>query len=140
MTKEELVCREAKRIGACPMMKGGEKIEQLIELFFTPQGAEFCTKYNFPKMEMLREFKGEITANSGIYIDTPVRAKNVARIALIGKETIAELEYDDPTKRHEVILMHGAQAKIKASGYAVVFVNNADGIVQTQITDKAIVI
>lgn len=137
MTKEEQIYSQAKRLGICPLMKGTENTDELIKLFFTPQGQEFCSKYNFPTMRALTPFKGMQATRGGFYIDTPVKAKNRRRIALFGKETVAELEYDDPTQRHEVVVMHGASVKIKASGYAVVFVTNVSGTVETEIKDSA---
>ena len=137
MTKEERIYTSAKRVGVCSLLKGTESTEELIELLFTPQGVEFCSKHNFPSMSELAAFRGEQASRGGVYINTPVQAKNCRRAALFGRDTIAELEYDDPTKRHEVLIMHGASVKIKASGYAVVFVTNAGGTVETDIRDSA---
>lgn len=137
MTKEDRIYVQAKKLGICPVMKGGENTEELIRLFFTPQGVEFCSKHNFPSMSELEPFRGIKAERNGFYINTPVIAKNLEKIALFGIETVAELEYDDPTKRHEVVVMHGASVKIKASGYAVVFVTNAGGTVETDIRDSA---
>ena len=58
-------------------------------------------------------------------------------MVLVG-ECHAELEYNDPDKRHQVVLMHGASAHIKASNWAVVFVNNTGGgIVEIEAEDNA---
>lgn len=126
MTKEEQVYSEAKKFSACSLLKGTECTDELIELFFTPQGVEFCTTRNAPSLAAFRRFMGLQAVRGGFYIDTPIRAKNIAKLALIGHETVAELEYDE-TKGHKVVLMHGARAKITASGYAVVFVSCAAG-------------
>jgi hypothetical protein len=137
MTKEQQIYNEVNKVGQCGLLKGTENTDELIKLFFTPQGKEFCTTYNIPSLEAFRGFRGIQAARGGFYIDTPVKAKNLPRVALIGSETVAELEYDDSTKGHEVILMHGAKAKITASGWAVVFVNNAGGEIETVINDNA---
>lgn len=134
MIDVEEIYRQACRLGVCPKMTGKESAEELIQLFFSPQGVEFCQKNNFPTMDMLRSFRSEQARAKGAYVDAgEVRICNVERVALIG-DTEAELTYTDPTKRHVVILMHGAKAHIKASGYAVVFVYNGDGceVVKTQ--------
>lgn len=140
MTKEEQIYNQAQKKGACPLLKGTENTDELISLFFTPQGIEFCTKHNFPTMEILSRFKGAYAADRGIYVDTPVRLKNPARIALFGKKTIASIKYDDNTKRHEVIVMYGAKVKIEASGYAVVFVTNCGGDVEAIAKDNAVIL
>jgi hypothetical protein len=66
-----------------------------------------------------------------------LQLKNPANVALFGKDTVAELEYDDTGVRHVVVLMHGAKAKIRASGYAVVFVTNINCEVETEVSDSA---
>ena len=137
MTKEKQIYNQAKTLGVCNLMEGGENTDDLIELFFTPQGIEFCSEYNFPSMQALTPFRGMQAARGGFYIDTPVKLKNPKRVALFGKDTVAELEYDDVSQRHEVVVMHGAKAIIKASGYAVVFVTNVSGEVETDIRDSA---
>jgi len=136
MTKEEQVYKEVKRKGACLMLKGTENIDDLIKLFFTPQGIEFCTKYKSPNLETFRRFRGMQVARGGFYIDTPVKAKNLPRVALIGSETVAELEFTE-TAGYTVVLMHGAKAKITASGYAVVFLHDAGGDVEIIQKDNA---
>lgn len=134
MTDVEEIYRQARRIGVCSKMTGKEDAEELVHLFFSPQGVEFCQKNNFPTMEMLRGFRNEQARSNGAYVDAgEVSIQNAERVALIG-DTVAELTYTDPSKRHIVVLMHGAKAHIKASGYAVVFVYNGDGceVVKTQ--------
>ena len=52
-----------------------------------------------------------------------ISMKNNANVGIIGK-TEAMIEYDDNTKLHRIILMHGARTVIKVSNYAVVNVIN----------------
>lgn len=118
---------KAKALSACDMFSGNESKEQTIRLFLTPQGIEFCQKHNFPTLEDIRYFRGKVAERNGVYIDAgPLKLHNAERIALIGN-TEAELSYDDNTKRHIVVMMHGAKARITAKGYAVVFIYNASG-------------
>jgi hypothetical protein len=140
MTREQRVYTEAKKAGACPLITGKEDVDSLMKLFFTPQGTEFCIKYNLPTMETLRLFRGMQAARGGFYIDVPVKLKNPGNIALFGRDTLAELEYNDVGVRHQVVLMHGARAKITASGYAVVFIFNAGGGVEADEKDRAKII
>ena len=106
----------ANRLGACRLLHGTENKEELMRLLLTPQGTEFCTKNNFPSMEQLREFRGKKAESMGIYIETDVKLTNPVKVFLAGSK---------------VILMHGAEAEIHASNYAVVFVKNAGGKVIT---------
>jgi hypothetical protein len=114
-------------------------MEELIDLFFTPQGQEFCVEHNLPSMDTLILFRSMQAACMGFYIEMPVCMKNASRMALFGPSTEAILEYDDVGVRHEVILMHGAKAKIIASGYAIVFVTNAGGSVDKIEKGNAII-
>jgi hypothetical protein len=136
MTKEEQIYKEAKMFKSCQLLKGTEDTGELIRLFFTPQGIEFCTRFKAPSLEAFRRFRGVQAERGGFYIDTPVKAKNLPRVALIGGETVAELEYTE-TAGYTVILMHGAKAKITASGYSVVFITNAGGELEIIQKDKS---
>jgi hypothetical protein len=136
MTKEQQVFKEAKRAGVCSLLKGNENAEELMQLLLTPQGIEFCTKNNALSLSTFRRFRGMQATRKGIYIDTLVQAKNLPIVVLVGT-TVAELKYDDPNKAHKVILIHGAKAKITASGWAVVFVTNAEGTVEIDVRDNA---
>lgn len=127
----------AEKYRACSMFKGTETIEEVLALFTTPQGIEFCSKHSFPTIEMCRKFKSETAERLGIFVESDAHVENLPIVILIGK-CHAELEYNDPDKRHQVVLMHGASARIKASNWAVVFVSNAgDGSVEIEATDNA---
>lgn len=140
MTKVEQVYRKAKEIGICPLFKplftGNESEDELFDLFLSPQGIEYCAEHNFPDIATFRAFRGLATSRKGIYIDTNMRLANPKKIVLVGN-TYAELEYDDLESGHEVVLMYGAKAKVKASGNAVVFITNCGGEVETEVCDNA---
>ncbi|HEX2920914.1 MAG TPA: hypothetical protein VHO50_07110 [Bacteroidales bacterium] len=127
---------KAKEKGVCELFKGTETEDELINLFLTIKGIEFCTKNNFPSLDILRQLHGEKLEKHGIYIDSNVALHNEPMIVLAGN-TIADLTYDNGSKGHRVILMHGAKAKITACGWAVVFVTNAGGEVKTDESEKA---
>jgi hypothetical protein len=139
MTREERVYIEAKKAGICARMTGKEDFEDLMRLFFTPQGLEFCSAYNLPSMAVLQPFRGMQAARGGFYIDAPVKLKNPVDIALFGTGTVAELEYDDVGTAHRVVMMHGAKAKITASSYTIVFLTNISGNVEKIVRDKALI-
>jgi hypothetical protein len=136
MTKEQQIYIEANDAGQCGLLKGSENTDELMRLFFTPRGIEFCQEHNIPSLAAFRRFKGAQATRGGVYIDTPVKAANLPCVALVGEETVAELEYTE-TKGFKVILMHGAKARITASGYAVVFITNISGEIEIIQKDKA---
>jgi hypothetical protein len=108
------------------MFKGTENIEEIIRLFFSPQGVEFCQNYNFPDIKTLRRFKQYDVERFGVYVDAGrITLDNVRRAILIG-ETQATV-ICDKTQRYEVIMMHGAKAEVKASGWSVVCITNKNG-------------
>lgn len=116
----------ADKYRACRMFKGSEDLEQLIALFTSPQGMEFCQSRHFPDMDTLRRFKPYNVERFGVYIDAGhINLHNAPKVVLIG-DTTATLIYDN-RGGHEVFLMHGAQAAITASGWAMVFVSSEDG-------------
>lgn len=117
------VMRSALELGACNQSGKATDWKSLCWLFFTPQGREFCENNNFPSLEIFRGMRAYV-ASYGVYVDGgAVTLRNNANVGIIG-ETVATLEYDDNTKVHKVILMHGAKATIKASNYAVINLTN----------------
>lgn len=117
------VISEAVKIGACSGSNGVTNWKSLCWLFFTPQGREFCEENVFPTIGMFRAMK-EHVKEFGVYVDVGnITRQNDVYIAVIG-DTCADLTYDDNTKVHKVILMHGAKARIKACHYAVILLVN----------------
>lgn len=137
MLNHNTLYEQAKRMGVCSMFTGKESEQQLMELMLTPQGVEFCTKNNFPSLSAMRQFRGETAQQHGIYIDTDTEQSNASKLILVGN-THAVLNYDDPTTRHQVVLMHGATAEITASNWAVVFVSGEGA--NCTIMDNAIIL
>ncbi|WP_320980053.1 hypothetical protein [Bacteroides sp.] len=112
---------QAKLIGACPRFTGQEKtLDDIVALFTSMQGMEFCIKYHFPNIATFRLFKPYgVDKQYGIYIDAgTITLKNPARAILIGR-TIATI-YCDECEMHDITLLHGAKAVVNASKWAVV--------------------
>ena len=113
------IMHEAIDLGACEKTSSVSNWKTLSWLFFSPQGMEFCANNNFPTLEMFREMNEEIASNC-IFVDKGVlNRSNDSSVAIIG-DTDARLTFDDPTKVHKVIVMHGARVFIVARNYAVV--------------------
>lgn len=113
------IMQQALLKGACEKSNGVSDWKTLVWLFFTPQGLEFCEKNNFPDIEMFREIKYGLEGLN-VYVDSgEINRYNDLNLALIGN-TQGRIIFDDNTKVHKVVLMHGAKAFIVARNYAVV--------------------
>lgn len=114
------ILQKALQMGACNKSNGVTDWKTLVWLFFTPQGIEFCQKNNFPTLEMFREIKEEVEGFN-VFVNAGVQKRsNDSCVALIGPKTKGELVFDDNTKVHKVIVMHGAKLDIVLRNYAVV--------------------
>lgn len=122
----ERVKAEAKALGACNLYKQAKNVKGLADLFFSPQGREFCIKHDFPSVYMWRQLKAEHITNYGVFCDVGhFESVGGKMYGLIGKTT-AELKFDT-INNYLVILQHGAKATIKASNYAVVKIEKGEG-------------
>lgn len=133
------IMKSASLFGACSKSNGVSDWKSLVWLFFTPQGREFCEENNFPSLEMFQGMK-EYVEEFGVFVDSgEVIRSNDANIGLVGG-TSGILTYDDNTVVHKVILMHGAKARIKASGYAVILIVNVGNCEMEIDKDETVVI
>lgn len=113
------IMEQAVKNGACSKSKGVSDWKTIAWLFFTPQGLEFCEGNNFPSLHDFQEMD-ECLTDFGIMVDKgEIVRSNDVNIALIGN-TFGKLTFDDNTKVHKVVLMHGAKAFIVARNYAVI--------------------
>ena len=141
---EELIqqiYKQARLLGACELFTGKERtLEDIVHLFVTPQGIEFCINNHFPNMETFRLFKPYKIERFGIYIDAgTITLHNPKRAILIGN-TVATIN-NDTLDTHEVILLHGAKAVVNASGWAVCKAIVAeDCYIDSNVTDNAIIL
>ena len=117
------ILKSAIDLGACEKSSKATDWKSLCWLLYSPQGVEFCENNNFPSIEQFRGLESDIT-DFGVYVDKgKISRVNDSCIALIGN-TRGELVFDDNTKVHKVIVMHGAEAFIVARNYAVVRLYN----------------
>lgn len=132
---------QAKLHGACPLFKGTEQtVEDIVRLFESPQGIEFCMKNHFPNMATFRLFKPHGVEKYGIYIDAgTLTLKDPSRAILIGRTSATV--FCSKTERHEIILLHGAKAIVNANKWAVARVQSEQGCsVIKNTSDNAIII
>jgi len=113
------IYEQARLLGACPLFTGKERtLEDIVRLFTSPQGIEFCTDNHFPNMATFRLFKPHNVERFGIYIDAgTLTLRNPERAVLIGR-TSATI-FCDTLASHDIILLHGAKAVVNASGWSV---------------------
>ena len=114
------ILQKALSMGACEKSGGVTDWKTLVWLFFTPQGVEFCEKNNFPTLEMFKQIKEGVEPYN-VFINAGVQKRtNDTCVAFVGPKSKGELIYDDNSKVHKVIVMHGAQVDIVTRNYAVV--------------------
>lgn len=122
------IYKQAKLMNACDKFTGNETtLEEIAELFKSPQGIEFCLTHYFPSTSTLRMFKQYDTAKYGIYIDAGnITLNNPRKVILIG-HTTATINCNGCNTRHEIIAMRGAKVVVNARDWAVVFCQGDSG-------------
>lgn len=133
--------KDARPYKPCKLFRGDETFRELMELFLSPQGLEFCIAHDFPRNDRLRAIKEAGASGMGVWIDAgKKRAENARIIVLVGK-TDFNLHYDTLEHACRVVLMKGARCTLHASGYAVVSVLAQEGCECIKhVTDKAVVL
>lgn len=122
------IYKQAKHLNACDKFSGTEStLDEIVELFKSPQGVEFCLKNYFPNTQTLRLFKQYDTAKYDIYIDAGNITLNNPRKAIIIGHTTATINCSGTDERHEIVAMRGAKVIINARDWAVVFCNGDKG-------------
>lgn len=131
----------ADKLAACNMFKGYESLAEIVKLFTSPQGIEFCLAAKFPTLATFRLFKRFGVERFGIYIDAgEITLDNPDRAVLIG-HTTAHITYSENTPLHRLTLLRGASAVVNASGWSVVGVTSERGCkLIKNITGNAVVL
>ena len=113
------IYKQARLLGACELFTGKERtLEDIVRLFVTPRGIEFCINNHFPNMETFRLFKPYKVERFGIYIDAGTITLHNPNLAILIGNTAATIN-NDTLEAHDIILLHGAKAVVNASGWAV---------------------
>lgn len=135
------IYEQAKALGACDLFTGQEKtVDDIVKLFLSTKGMEFCQRNHFPNLATFRLFKGYGVQKYGIYIDAgSITLRNPKRAILVGR-TVANIRCDT-LERHEVYLFQAACATINASGWSVVSVQGVRGTqVIKNVAEHAIIL
>lgn len=135
------VYKQAKELGVCSLFTGKERtLEEVVHLLSTPQGVEFCIDNHFPNIATFRLFKPYNMEQFGIYIDAGVITLDNPRNAVLVGDTTATINCDT-LDNHELVLLHGAQVVLNASGWAVCKVTAEAGCnVTRKEIDNAIIL
>lgn len=113
----------AQQLDNCTMFSGEETLPELVGIMFEPQGREFILANSFPTLSLFRKFKPFNPEKYGVYIDSGnLTLNDPGKVFLIGNVN-AEI-YCRRTKTNNIILLHGAKAKVFASRYAIVKAEN----------------
>lgn len=130
---------QARDLGACDKITGNETLPELIDLFLSPQGGEFCMEHHFPSTATLREFKRYGVGQYGVYIDVgEITIYDPTTVAFIGRTTAKV--YCHSMNLHRVLLYRGASASITAEGWTVTRVHSERGCrLITDVRDHAII-
>ncbi len=115
----------ARKLRMCQMFTGDESMDEMINLMFSPQGAEFLTENHFPDIDTFRKFKKYHPERFGVYIDAGKISLLEARKVFLVGNTTASLKYSE-IAGNRLILMCGASAHVEASGYAIVKIEKDD--------------
>jgi len=136
----QMIYSQAQLLGACDLFKGNEDLAEIVQLFKSPQGIEFCLKNNFPNLSTVRFFKQHGVERYEVYIDAGnIQLDNPTNAILIGR-TVANINCDT-NKAHSVVLMHGARAVLTARQWAVAFVKEGRGTACVKtVYDNAIIL
>lgn len=132
------IIKSAYALGACDRLGEIRDFPHLIDLFFSPQGQEFCEKYNYPSLEIFQQIKNNID-KANIYVDAGhINLSGKKHICLVGN-TSAVIQASGVAFVHIIILMHGSKATIKASNHAVLKIVNISGLGVTIHKDQTVV-
>jgi hypothetical protein len=117
---------KALNIGACDKIGKVSDYKSLVNLFFSPQGREFCEQHNYPSLAMFREISNKVKPYR-VFVDADrIEVYNEPYIALVG-DTHAKIKIHGVDCLYHIVLMHGATAEIEVSHYAVVQIMNISG-------------
>lgn len=108
----------AAALDDCKMFSGTETITELAQKLSDPRAIEFITRNAFPAIKVWRKYKERDAAQFGVYIDAGGVTLNDPGVVYLVGDTTAEI-YCRKTLNNNIILLHGATAKVFASGYSV---------------------
>lgn len=140
------ICNEitakARRLGACGRLREGMDLTGLASLLHTPQGREWATVHDFPKVSDLLDFDRADLVLHRIFPDFAGEADNKGSDwVFTGPDTEATVKASGTDALHHITALDGASVRVEASGHAVVSVEvSATARVDIVNTDKTAII
>lgn len=123
----------------CGMINKSFGVNEWVDLVFG-QAQPFCLRHRFPSLPMWSDLDKEFDISKyGIYVNKGrITIKPEKDVIIIGN-TEATLVCDR-LRAYHIVLMHGATANIKGSGYAVIFTRTDDTCtINEELTGGAII-
>lgn len=119
----------AKSLGACSLADDVTNVREVFDTIFSPQGREFCKKYNYPTLNQWRGLRAFSERSECVLLvdagSVDVGHTDETNIAVMG-DTNATLTFTRPDKIHRVFVAHGAKVSVHANDYAVVLIITPD--------------
>ncbi|MFP3835358.1 hypothetical protein [Chryseobacterium sp. SIMBA_028] len=116
---------QAKQIGLSrkcnERMTSDLSIKNLCEMYF--DGDDWSMEYDFPKVEVLRQFKGKSEVQ-GIFTDYVGMPNNLTRAAFFGNSDVKMIY--NAFSVSQLVLRHESKAKISVSENAILIINILD--------------
>lgn len=88
------------------------------------RGIDFCIDHNWPDVKTIKRQFGDVIHNHGVWADENVSVTN-APMTILNGECVCDATFDG-TGAGEVYVRHGSVLRVKATGYARVFVTLRD--------------
>jgi len=106
------------------MIPLAKSAEELLEMYVSPKGIEFCLANNFPSNEDLVRLGGDTLNARGIYIDQSVKLADRPFLVLLGKShaTIRNSGYSV----NQLFVKHGSSAWLTAADQSFTLIDCFD--------------
>lgn len=127
----------AKALRACRKTDGIDTLDKLVALYKSPQGREFCAKYNYPSREqwnkIAKHWSKDELRRHGIFINEPSLQVVYNPETAVAVNTHLYATFNGADKAHRIIALHGANVTVRAKNYAVFAIESDDSAI-TNIT------
>lgn len=117
----------------CNKSKEINSWSKLFKVLFTPRGTQFCIKYKFPTLELLR-LAGNELSKYGVFTDAGKLTLYNCRRTILAGDTQAVIYVSDNDFPTEIMAIHGAKAVIYTTEYPVTIFTEIDGNITVNIT------
>lgn len=127
------IVQTVQELEHCNKLKEINSWSKLFKALFTHRGTQFCLKYKFPTLELLR-LAGNDLSRHGVFTDAgKLTLHNCRRVILAGNtEAVIYISNNDsPT---EIMVMHGAKAIVYTMAYPVIICTEIDGKIELNTT------